>query len=189
MSHNKSDTQMEDEIQDLSNELEETSNELDDLKKELAKANEEISKLKQQILYTAAEEENIRKRNLKQLDETKKFAIASFSKEMIDVLDNLYLATENIPEELLKENDAVNSIFQGVEITKTTLLNIFNKHGIIRIYPEQGDAFDHNIHEAVSYIDSSTHKDNSIVSVMRAGYLLNDRLIKPAMVVLAKSSS
>lgn len=186
----------QDNLEDLSNELEENISELDELQKnfnllqiQLSKANEEIVDLKQQLLYKVAEEENIRKRNLKQLDETKKFAVASFSKEMIDVLENLYLATENIPEDLLKANETVNSIFQGVEMTKSSLLNIFSKHGITRIYPSIGDSFDHNIHEAVTYVDDNQHADNSIVSVMRAGYMIHDRLIKPAMVVIAKAKS
>jgi molecular chaperone GrpE len=148
---------------------------------------EEIAQLKDQLLRSAADHENFRKRSLKQVEDASKFAVSSFSKDLIDVLENLYLATNNIPAEVLIENEAFKSILQGVEMTKTTLINVFEKYGINRIFPQVGDNFDHNVHQAVAHIEQPDFADNAIVDVMRAGYVLHDRLIKPAMVVVAKN--
>lgn len=148
---------------------------------------EENEKLKEQMMYFVAENENFRKRSAKQIEDAGKFAVNKFAKDLIEVLENLYLATANISDELLKKDEVVNAIFQGVEMTKATMLNVFAKNGIKRIFPEVGEAFDHNIHEAVSYTQQEGFEDNSIVNVMRAGYSLHDRLLKPAVVILAKS--
>ncbi len=152
-----------------------------------SKEAEEVIQLKDQILRLAADSENLRKRTTKQVDDAGKFAINNFAKDLIDVLENLYLATNNIPVDSLDKNEHLNSIFKGVEMTKVTFLNVFGKYGITRIFPEIGEMFDHNLHEAVAQIEQPDSADNAIVSVMRAGYILHDRLIKPAMVVVAKA--
>jgi molecular chaperone GrpE len=188
MSENKETDQQEisEEEFEQNNAAEEAVEELSDDK--LVAVLEENEKLKEQMMYFVAENENFRKRSTKQVEDAGKFAVTKFAKDLIDVLENLYLATANVSEDLLKENEAVNAIFQGVEMTKTSMLNVFAKHGIKRIFPKEGEAFDHNFHEAVSYIEQEGFEDNSIVNVMRAGYLLNDRLLKPAVVVLAKTA-
>jgi len=155
-----------------------------------SKAEEELAQLKDQILRMAAESENIRKRNAKQLEDANKFAVNNFAKDLIEVLENLYLATDAIPAEALEEeNSSLASIFKGVEMTKTTLLNVFDKYGVKRIYPNIGENFDHNFHQAVAHIEHPDFNENAITSVMRAGYALHDRLIKPAMVVVSKAKN
>jgi molecular chaperone GrpE len=148
----------------------------------------ENEKIKEQMMYFVAESENFRKRSAKQVADAGKFAVTKFATDLVEVLENLYLATSNVPEELLEENEAVKAIFQGVEMTKSTMLNVFAKHGITRIFPKSGEVFDHNFHEAISYVEQDGFEDNSVVNVMRAGYLLNDRLLKPAVVILAKAA-
>lgn len=150
-------------------------------------AQEEILQLKDRIVRDAAEHDNFRKRSVKQIDDAKKFAISSFSKDLIEVLENLYLATDNIPSEALVD-ESLKAVFEGVEMTKTILINIFEKYGINRVFPQVGDNFDHNLHQAVSHIEQPELASNAIVSVMRAGYVLHDRLIKPAMVIVAKNT-
>ncbi len=152
-----------------------------------AKAEEENAQLKDQLMRLAAENENIRKRLSKQVEDASKFAVSSFAKDLIEVLENLYLASASIPMEALDDNSSLSSIFKGIEMTKTTLLNVFEKHGIKRIFPAVGDAFDHNLHEAVAHVDNAELNENAVVSVMRAGYALHERLIKPAMVVVSKA--
>lgn len=146
----------------------------------------ETEHLKDQLLRNLAEAENLRKRAAKQVEDANKFAVSNFAKDLIEVLENLYLAN-NIPAEALEENSLLQSISKGVEMTKTTLLSVFEKYGIKRINPNIGDNFDHNLHEAVSQIEQPEFAPNSIISVMRAGYTLHDRLLKPAMVVVAKT--
>lgn len=151
-------------------------------------ANEEIARLKDQLLRSAAESENLRKRTAKQIEDAAKFAVNNFAKDLIEVLENLYLATDNIPAEASSEDSALNPIIQGIEMTKTTLINAFEKHGVKRIMPQAGDIFDPNLHQAVAHVEQPEFADNNIVSVMRAGYVLHDRLLKPAMVVVAKNT-
>lgn len=154
-----------------------------------SKIEEENSQLKDQLLRLAADIENLRKRSAKQVEEAGKFAVNGFAKDLIEVLENLYLATQNLPEDILEESHPLYSMFKGVEITKDTLLKVFEKHGIKRIMPEIGSAFDHNLHQAVSQIEHPEFADNAIIDVMRSGYLLHDRLIKPAIVVVAKAKA
>ena len=145
--------------------------------------------LKDQLLRLAADMENLRKRSAKQIEDANKFAINGFAKDLIDVLENLYLATNNISAEALEEDTALIALFKGVEMTKNTFINVFDKYGVKRIFPEIGAMFDHNYHEAVAQIPHSEFADNAIINVMRAGYSLNDRLIKPAMVAVAKAEN
>jgi molecular chaperone GrpE len=148
---------------------------------------DEVKKLRDQLIRSVADQENFRKRAAKQIDDAGKFAINNFAKDLIDVLENLYLATDNMPEDESIKNEALTSILQGVEMTKVTLVNVFEKYGIRRVFPAVGDNFDHNFHQAVSHIAQPDFVDNAIVNVMRAGYILNDRLIRPAMVVVSKT--
>ena len=156
--------------------------------KEQLAAIEEVVQLKDQLLRLAADNENFRKRSAKQIDDAGKFAINSFAKDLIEVLENLYLATNNIPAEALNEDSIYYAVFQGIEMTKTTLINTFEKHSIKRIYPQVGDDFDHNFHQAVAHVPQPDFTNNAIVDVMRAGYVLHDRLLKPAMVIVAKNT-
>lgn len=160
----------------------------DNFKEECDKALQEVEKLKEQLLLMAADTENLRKRTAKQIEDAEKFAINKFTKELIDVLENLYLATDNIPTNSQEMDPVFLSIFKGVEMTKTTLLNILEKYGVKRIVPANGEMFDHNYHQAVSQVEHHELPTNSIISLMRAGYSLHDRLIKPAMVVVAKKT-
>lgn len=168
------------------NKTEEAQEQAPNLQEENAALLEANITLKEQLLLMAADGENFRKRSAKLVEDAGKFAVNSFSKDLIDVLENLYLVTNNIPAESLESDEVLKSVHQGVEMTKDILINIFTKHGIKRIFPEVGDNFDHNFHEAVANVPQADFAENAIVNVMRAGYMLHDRLIKPAMVVVAK---
>lgn len=177
------------EIQEEKLEELEEKNESEQAIPDCSKAEEEAIQLKDQLLRLAADMENLRKRSAKQIEDANKFAINSFAKDLIDVLENLYLATNNVPAEALEEDTALIALFKGVEMTKNTLINVFDKYGLKRIFPEIGSIFDHNFHEAVAQVPNPEFADNAIINVMRAGYSLNDRLIKPAMVAVAKSEN
>lgn len=175
---------------ELSAKKSQTKSEEDDflkLKEAYAETIAEVDHLKDQLMRNMAEAENLRKRTSKQIEDASKYAVSNFAKDLIEVLENLYLTNANISVESLEENTMLQSIFKGVEMTKTTLLNVFEKYGIKRVHPNVGDLFDHNLHEAVSQIEQPGFESNTIISVMRAGYTLNDRLLKPAMVIVAKN--
>jgi molecular chaperone GrpE len=146
----------------------------------------QIVELKDQLIRTVAESENIRKRAEKQAEETAKYALTSFAKDLISVMENLSRTSENITKEEIQTDPLLKTLSEGVEMTKRELINVFERNGIKRIQPIIGDEFDHNIHQAVAQIEDSKAKPGTIVQIMQAGYLLRDRLLTPAIVGVAK---
>jgi len=152
---------------------------------EIPKEAEDVSKdLNDKILRLAAELENSRRRNEQQASELKKYAISDFAKEVIGVLENFYLIIDNAPTEEITKHEAITKFFDGVKITHNDLLKVFEKNGIKRINP-LGEKFDHNTQQVISQIESDK-ESGTVVQVVQAGYILNDRLLKEAMVVVAK---
>ncbi len=147
----------------------------------------EIAEMKDQLVRAAAEMENVRKRAERDLEEANKYAISGFARNMISVLENLQRAVESIPDELKQEHEAVKNLSDGVEMTLRELLAIFEKYGVTRVHP-QGEKFDHNFHQAVSQVSDPKAEDGTILQVLQAGYVIHDRLLQPAMVVVAKNA-
>ena len=160
----------------------------DQPKSEAANQESEIQQLKDQTLRYAAEIDNLRKRYTRELEEANKFAITKFARELIEVLENLYRAESSISnEEQLEQNSTLKHIYTGVELTKKSLIDTFEKHGIKRLDPQIGEAFNHDYHQAIAHVPSAHHKEGSIIQVIQAGYTINDRLLRPALVAVAKS--
>lgn len=147
----------------------------------IKKLKDEIADFKDKLLRTFAESENIRRRSEKQIEDSAKFAISSFAKSLVNVLDNLYRASSNIPDE-----DIYKNVREGIELTKKEFENVFEKFQIKKINPEIGSEFDHNFHQSVAHIPSDHYESGKIVDVLQLGYILNDRLLRPAMVAIAK---
>jgi len=145
---------------------------------------EEISDLTDKMLRNAAEAENLRKRYEKQLDETKTYAIGNFAKDMISVMDNLSRALDHKPVEMSIE---VQNILTGVEMTKQELTNIFTKHKMNAISPSIGEKFDYNLHSAVAQVATNDHPEGTILNIMQIGYMMDGRLLRPAMVTVSKA--
>lgn len=141
-----------------------------------------ITQLEDQLLRSRAEIENIRKRNEIQVKEARDYAITNFTRDLISVIENLHRATDNITNEQLEEIPLLKTISEGIEMTKRELLSVFEKNGIKRIQPIVGDEFDHNVHQAVAQIPTNEYEPNKITYILQAGYLLNNRLLTPAMV-------
>jgi len=159
-------------------------NESNDLESELATAHDEIAKLKDAFLRAKAEEDNVRRRAEKEVSNSRKFAVEGFAKEMLGVYDSLKLA---VSVELAEEpEDAVKSIHEGVNITLKQLQSAFAKFALSEISPEVGDKLDPNLHQAMSMIESDEAESGCILNVIQAGFQLHDRLLRPAMVVVAK---
>lgn len=146
---------------------------------------EEISDLTDKLLRQAAEAENVRKRYEKQIEEAKIYAIGNFAKDMISVMDNLARALEHTPQELTNE---MKNILTGVDMTKQELSNIFTKYKMKAISPGIGDKFDYNLHSAVSQVATNDHKEGTILHVMQIGYMIEERLLRPAMVTVTKAA-
>lgn len=152
---------------------------------DVQKLQEELEASKKKVLVLAAEVDNLRKRHTKEIEDAHKFAVSNFAKDMIEVLENLYRAEESIDTNQLDSNPTIKQIFSGVELTKKTLTDAFEKNGLTRIFPE-GEKFNHDLHQAITQVDSEKHQTGDIVQVIQAGYVLKDRLLRPALVAVAK---
>ncbi len=147
-----------------------------------------IAELQDQVLRATAETENVRRRAQRDVEESGKFAISGFARDLTAVCDNLNRAAESIPEEARQENDMLKNLYEGVDMTLRELLGVFERYNIQRIHP-MGDMFDHNLHQAVVQIEDDNHPAGTILQVMQAGYTLNGRLLRPAMVGVSKPTS
>lgn len=141
----------------------------------------EVAAAKDQALRALAEAENTRRRAERELGDMSKYAVTAFARDLVGVLENLQRALDSIPEALMKEQQAVATLYTGVEMTLKELLSVFAKQGITRIDP-LGEKFDHNFHQAVAQIESSDAPAGTVVQVLQAGYTIHDRLLRPAMV-------
>ena len=148
----------------------------------------ELAEAKDASLRARADSENIRKRTERELADMSKYAVTSFARDLVNVLENLQRATDSIPQELKESQPAVAALATGVEMTLGELLSVFEKQGIRRLYP-LGEKFNHNVHQAVAQIETPDAEAGTIVQVLQAGYVIHDRLLRPAMVGVAAASA
>lgn len=144
---------------------------------------EQIDSIQDKLLRAIAESENTRHRMNKKVEEAREYAVISFIKDLLPVVDNFSRALMHVPENL--DADA-KIIVEGVNMTRDALLEVFKKHGIESIEPAEGENFDYNNHYAISQVVTDQYKEGSIVSTMQVGYRIKDRLIRPASVAVAK---
>ena len=136
-----------------------------------------LEEAKASVLYTKAEGENIRRRAMDDIDKARKFALEKFSNELLAVKDSLDAA-------LLIEATDVKSYKDGVELTAKQLASVFDKFNIAEINPV-GEKFDPNKHQAISMLENSG-EPNTVINVLQKGYTLNERVLRPALVMVAK---
>jgi molecular chaperone GrpE len=154
----------------------------------LEEKEKEVTALKDQSLRALAEVENIRRRAERDQVDTAKYAVSKFAGDLVGVLENLQRAVDAISPDLRKEQPAVGNLAVGVEMTLKELLSAFEKHGIKRLDP-MGQKFDHNFHQAVSQIEDGNAEAGTVLQVLQAGYIIHDRLLRPAMVVVATNNN
>ena len=144
----------------------------------------ELAEHKDRLLRALAEAENTRRRTQRERDDAAKYAISGFARDLLSAADNLRRALDSLPE--AEAGDArTRSLLAGVAATERELLSVFERHGIRRIDP-QGEPFDHNLHQAIFEAERADRPPGSIVEVLQPGYVLHDRLLRPAMVGVAK---
>ncbi|HEV7995355.1 MAG TPA: nucleotide exchange factor GrpE [Stellaceae bacterium] len=144
----------------------------------------ELAEHKDRLLRALAEAENTRRRTQRERDDAAKYAISGFARDLLSAADNLRRALDSLPE--AEAGDArTRSLLAGVAATERELLSVFERHGIRRIDP-QGEPFDHNLHQAIFEVERADRPPGSIVEVLQPGYVLHDRLLRPAMVGVAK---
>jgi molecular chaperone GrpE len=153
----------------------------------LAEMEAEIRSLRDEKLRALAEAENIRKRGERQAADERQYAIAKFARDLLSVADNLRRGLDTVPA-AAKTDPAVQAILTGVELTEKELLGVFERHGIRRLAP-QGEIFNPNFHQAISEIPVPGAAKGTVIDVVQTGYSLGDRLLRAAMVVVAKGEA
>jgi molecular chaperone GrpE len=153
----------------------------------LAEAQRESSELKEKLLRTLAEMENLRKRTEREIGDARAYGIAGFARDVLAVADNMHRALEAIGPELRDHADAkVKALIEGVELTERELLKALEKHGVKKFSPE-GQKFDPNVHQAMYELEHPDVPPGHVAQVMQAGYMIGDRVLRPAMVGVAKA--
>jgi molecular chaperone GrpE len=156
-----------------------------DRDQELAAARAEAAQLKDQLLRAMAETENTRRRAQRDRDDAQKYGITNFAREVLAVADNLRRALEAIPSDTLQSDEALKTLYDGIAATERQLEAALGKQQIQRIWPE-GERFDSNFHQAMFEVPDSGKAAGTVVQVLQAGYKIHDRLLRPALVGVAK---
>lgn len=176
-------TNMED-TQDQAPELDEVAGEGHDNSDELATLREELAAARQDVLYARAETQNVRRRLEKDMADARAYAATGFARDILSVGDNLTRAIEAVPAEL-REDDRFKGLVAGIEATQRELDKVFTQHGITRI-AALGLPLDPNQHQAMLEVPSADAEPGTVVQEMQAGYMIRDRLLRPAMVTVAR---
>ncbi|WP_071674263.1 nucleotide exchange factor GrpE [Nioella nitratireducens] len=158
---------------------EEELDESDPLALELDALRSERDELKDRLLRTLAESENVRKRADRDRREAEHYGGTRLARDLLPVYDNLQRALEAANKE---ENEVASAVIEGVELTLRELLNVFSKHGVTPIAPQNGDVFNPQEHEAMFEAPVPGTKAGEIIQVMTVGFMLHDRLLRPAQV-------
>jgi molecular chaperone GrpE len=155
----------------------------------LLEARQEAGELKDRLLRTLAEMENLRKRTEREVADARLYGNATFARDVLAVADNMQRALDAMGPELRESGDAkVKSLIEGVELTERELLKVLEKHGVKKFSPE-GEKFDPNVHQAMFEMEHPELPPGHVAQVMQAGYMLGDRVLRPAMVAVVKAAS
>ncbi|HLL58852.1 MAG TPA: nucleotide exchange factor GrpE [Allosphingosinicella sp.] len=150
----------------------------------LAEIEQQLADAKQQTLYAQAETQNVRRRLEQEKLAATAYAVTGFARDMLAVKDNFDRALAAMPEEL-REDERIKALIAGIEATGRELANVFQRNGITRI-EAMGEPLDPNRHQAMVEIPSEEAEPGTIVQEMQAGYMIKDRLLRPALVGVAK---
>jgi len=146
----------------------------------------ENADLRDRFLRLAAEMDNLRRRTDREVKDAKSYAVTSFARDMLSVSDNLRRAIETLPDEARAAADAtMTALIEGVEMTERGMLSTLERHGVRKIEAE-GQKFDPNFHQAMFEVPNPNVPNNTVVQVVQAGYAIGERVLRPAMVGVAK---
>ena len=133
--------------------------------------------------------DNMRKRTEREVADARVYGISDFARDILGVADNMHRAMAALDDELrAKADEATKALLEGVELTERELMNVLEKHGVKRIEP-LGQKFDPNRHQAMFEIEDASVPSGSVVQVMQAGYLIGERVLRPALVAVAKGGA
>jgi len=147
---------------------------------------EENEELKDRALRLAAESENLRRRTAREVQDAKAYSIANFARDMLQVADNLDRALSAVPEGAAEGADSgLKALMEGVELTGRSMLSALERHGVKKLDP-QGEKFDPNFHQAMFEVPDPSVPSGTVVQVVQTGYGIGERVLRPAMVGVAK---
>ncbi len=146
----------------------------------------QVADMKDQLLRALAEAENIRRRSQKEREDTTKYAVTNFAREMLNVADNFRRALDATPKET--GDKELKNLITGIEATERQMQAALEQFGIKKIEP-LNQAFDPNFHRVMAEIDSADHPPGTIVQVLQPGYMIHDRLLREALVAVSKGRS
>lgn len=145
----------------------------------------QIADLTDRLLRAHAEMDNIRKRAEREREDTAKYAISKFARDVVAVADNFERAVQAVPAGAAEQDSALKSLVEGVSMTERELLNVFERHGVRRINP-RGEAFNPHFHQAMMEMENADVAPGTVLEVYQSGYVIEDRVLRPAMVVVSK---
>ncbi len=155
-----------------------------DLAAQLEEAQAALAEAKEQVLRSHAEAQNVRRRAEQDVEKAHKFALEKFTNELLPVIDSLERAVESCNS----DDASVKAIREGVEMTLTLFMSTLQKFNVEPLNPE-GEPFDPQLHQAMSMVENPEVEPNTVIAVMQKGYLLNGRLVRPAMVMVSKAAA
>jgi molecular chaperone GrpE len=150
---------------------------------EIEQLREQLAEAKDQAVRSVAESQNTRRRAEKDVEAARRYALEKFSADLLPVVDNLERALESVAD----DNEALKPIVEGVELTLKSFIDVLAKYKVEQINPE-GEPFDPQLHQAVGMVPNPDVEPNSVLHVAQKGYSLNGRVIRAAMVMVAKSA-
>ncbi len=151
----------------------------------VARLEAEAADLKDRLLRALAEAENVRRRAERDKGDIAKYAISGFARSLLTVADNLRRALDSVPEEARQENEALENLALGIEMTERELLGALEAAGVGPI-DAMDQKFDHNLHEAMFELEDESKPAGTVVQVLETGYVIQDRLLRPAKVAVSK---
>ncbi|WP_435417601.1 nucleotide exchange factor GrpE [Parerythrobacter aurantius] len=150
----------------------------------IAQLKSDLEAAKQEVLYAKADTQNVRRRMEKDIQDARAYAATGFARDILSVADNLGRAIDSIPQEL-RDDEKFKGLVAGIEATQREIDKVFGQHGVTRI-AAMGLPLDPNQHQAMMEIPTTDAEPGTIVQEMQAGYMIKDRLLRPAMVGVAK---
>jgi molecular chaperone GrpE len=146
----------------------------------------ENADLRERFVRLAADMDNLRRRTEREVKDAKSYAVSGFARDMLTVSDNLRRALDSIPEESRQTADAgLTTLIEGMEMTERSMLSALERHGVRKINPV-GQKFDPNFHQAMFEMPNAEVPNNTVVQVVQDGYIIGERVLRPAMVGVAK---
>jgi molecular chaperone GrpE len=155
---------------------------------QVSAALEAAAEFKDKLLRTLAEMENLRKRTEREVAEARLYGNTSFARDVLAVADNMHRALATIDEELQSQTDSkMKALIEGVELTERELHKVLEKHGVKKFTP-LGEKFDPNVHQAMYEVENREQPPGHVAQVIQSGYMLGDRVLRPALVAVVKAA-